>query len=126
MSFLCAALVTFSALAAGEAAPRRLGFVVIPDLRAMLGHVEQTASVVAPGTLPPGALTAGLGAQLGDPGLAGLGRGPVVLVLSSGATPAAPPSVSLFVPATSAEPYEKAMRAMGWTPTRAAGLVMGG
>src|SRR5262245_8502037 len=99
MSFLYLAVLALSGLAAGaEAAPRRLGFVVIPDLRATLGRVEQVASVVAPGTLPPGALAAGLRAQLGDPGLGGLGHGPVVLALFSGATPAAPPAMAAFVP----------------------------
>jgi hypothetical protein len=33
--------------------------------------------------------------------------------------------VSAFVPTSSPEPYEKAMTAMGWTVTRAPGLVVG-
>ena len=126
MNLLCAALLAFSGVAgSGDAVPRRLGFVVIPDLRATLGRVEQMAAVVAPGTLVPGALTAGLGAQIGDPGLGALGPGPVVLTLFSGASPAAPPSVAVFVPTSSPEPYERAMKAMGWTATVVPGLVMG-
>jgi hypothetical protein len=126
MNLLCAALLAFSGVTGGgDAAPRRLGFVVIPDLRATLGRVEQMAAVVSPGTLVPGALTAGLGAQIGDPGLGALGPGPVVLALYSGASPAAPPSVAAFVPTSSPEPYEKALKAMGWTATVAPGLVMG-
>jgi hypothetical protein len=126
MSFLCAALLTFSGFAAADAAPRRLGQVVIPDLRALLAHVEETAATVAPGTLPPGTLGVMLGAQLGDPGLAGLGRGPLVLTVQSGASPVARPSVALFLPVSNPEPYEHALKKMGWTATRAPGLVMAG
>src|SRR5262245_66342988 len=100
MSLFCAALVTFSALAAagGDTAPRRLGYVTIPDLRATLGRVEQVAAVVSPGTLAPGTLVAGLGAQLGDPGLAGLGHGPVVVGVLGGAPAARQPSLAPCVP----------------------------
>lgn len=126
MSLLCAALLAVSGLAAGgDAGPRRLGYVVIPDLRATLGRVEQVASLVAPGTLPPGALAAGLGAQLGDPGLVALGRGPVVLILRRGTTPQGPPSVAAFIPTSSPEPYEKTLTTLGWSVSRAPGLVMG-
>jgi hypothetical protein len=126
MSLLCTALVAFSALAAaGEApAPRRLGYVAIPDLRGTLARVEAAAALLAPGSLPPGALAFGLGAQLGDPGLAALGKGPVVAVLTAGATPAALPGVTLFVPVADPAPYEKALGSKAWRVKRGQGFVV--
>jgi hypothetical protein len=127
MSLLCAALLALSGAApvsAADAGPRRLAYVAVPDLRATLSHVEAAAASVAPGMLPPGALAIGLGAQLGDPGLAGLGSGPLVVLLTGGATPVSPPAVTVFVPASNPEPYEKALTARKWKVRRREGMVV--
>ena len=68
MSVLCAAVLALSGVAgAGTTVdgtePRRLGTLVVPDLRATLAHVEAVASVVTPGAMPPGALAEGLAAK---------------------------------------------------------------
>jgi hypothetical protein len=81
---------------------------------------------VYPGSLPPGALAAALGARLGDPGLAALGEGPVRLLLFVPAAPFARPDLALSLPVAEAEPYEKALAAMGWSVRRAGGVLLGG
>ena len=69
---------------------------VVPDLRATLDRVQAAAAPVA-GAMPAGTLAGMLGARLGDPGLARLAPGPVVVVVSEG-TPL--PGFLALVPTT--------------------------
>jgi hypothetical protein len=127
---ICAVALLLCALlpvdARAQAAPRRLGFLEIPDLRTTLAQVETMAAAVAPGTLPPGALAAGLAAKLGDPGLAGLGEGPALVMFLAPSAPMGAPGTAVFVPVVQAAPYEKAMVAMGWKTRRAGSVLLGG
>lgn len=108
-----------------QGVPEPLGYIEIPDLRATLSRMEAMVAFVSPGSLPPGSLAAGLAAKVGDPGLAGLGQGPLVVQFMVPEAPLSPPGIAVFVPVADAAPYEKAMTAMGWTTRREAGLLVG-
>jgi hypothetical protein len=56
---------------------------VIPDLRGMLQRTNQ-ALAASGKVLPPGTLEMGLGGMLGDPGLAKLGAGPILVAAGPG------------------------------------------
>jgi hypothetical protein len=74
---------------------------IVPDLRQTLGRIESIAHGFSP-KMMPGMLTAGLGMALGDPILANLGKGPVVIVVSAGSPI---PNFAVLVPALDAQKY---------------------
>jgi hypothetical protein len=86
--------------------------VVIPDLDRFLGHIEGAGRLISPGAFLPGALKEKLAAQFGDPGLAGLGPGPVVGLLFQSAGGA--PRVALLIPARVPAPYQAAFAKQSW------------
>jgi hypothetical protein len=98
-----------------------LGYVVIPDLEALLAHAEATGNAVAPTAMPPGAPGSSL-AQL--PGLEGLLAKPILLVLLKGQGPMAPPRPVLFLPVKDAKTYETTITNLGWKSRRAPGLLI--
>jgi hypothetical protein len=108
----------------GDPSARVLAEVVLPDLRATLGHLEATMAAVAPGTLPPGALTAMAGARFKDPGLSGLGAGPVVVMVVAPEGAAGTPGAVLFLPVKDPKAYQDATAAMGLTSSSARGLLI--
>jgi hypothetical protein len=83
--------------------------LVIPDLRATLTRVEAAAAAFGQ-PLPPGMLAQGLGGELGDPGLATLGTGPIYAI----AAPGVPlPTWAVIIPAVKPETYAAAFTALG-------------
>lgn len=84
--------------------------VVIPDLLATLGRIEQYAEMFVPGQVKPGMLKAQLGAALGDPGLANLLGKPVLIAVGPGAPT---PSFALVVPTKNAQAYLDAAANLG-------------
>ena len=76
--------------------------VIVPDVRATFGRIEQAAQVLAPGSLPAGQLASMLGSSIGDPELANLGAGPLLIAVGPGG---AAPNVALIVPATDGAAY---------------------
>lgn len=94
-----------------QAAPADVfAVVVVPDIRATLGRIELAAQALAPGSLPPGQLAEHLGKSLGDPGLANLGAGALLLVVGPGGVA---PNAALIVPAADAASYVGAAQRLG-------------
>ena len=92
------------ALAAPAAVPDKDAFLlaIIPDLRATLAKAEHIAGLFSPVPLPPGTLVESVGTALGDPGLANLGKGPMMVVVGPG-TPT--PTIALLLPGNDAMRY---------------------
>lgn len=83
--------------------------LAIPDLRATLTHIEAAAAAFGD-PLPPGLLAMGLGGQLGDPGLAKLGAGPIFAVVAPGVPL---PGWAVILPALKPADYAAALSKMG-------------
>jgi hypothetical protein len=105
-------------------AAEALGYVVVPDLEALLAHVEAASNAIAPTALPPGAAREGLAKQLGVPGLEGLAARPLLLVLLKGQGPMAPPRPVLFLPVKDAKAYETTIANLGWKSRSVPGLII--
>lgn len=101
-----------------------LGYIVVPDLEALLGHVEAASNAIAPDASAPGAAREGLAKALGVPGLEGLAARPLLLVLLKAQGPMAPPRPVLFVPVKDAKPYETTVANLGWKSRTAPGLLI--
>jgi hypothetical protein len=97
------------ALPAPVAVPDAQAFavIVVPDLVATLGRCERIANLFAPGQVKPGQLAAALGGQFGDPGLAKLGKGPVVIAIGPGGMA---PSAAIILPSSDPAVHAGALR----------------
>jgi hypothetical protein len=76
--------------------------LVIPDLQATLTRAEQIGSLFSPAPIPAGTLSAAVGGMLGDPALANLAKGPLMVAVGPG-TPT--PSVAILLPGTDLQRY---------------------
>ncbi len=118
LAVCCCRTAVAATIPAPAAIPDQTAFLVvyIPDLMKTIDHLEQTAIAINPKT-PKGMMKMGLGGMLGDPELAGFGKGPVALVLAPG-MPA--PSFALVLPTTNAQVYADALTKTG-SMTKAVG-----
>jgi hypothetical protein len=113
--------------AAGGAAPPAvteatplLGTAQIPDLDRLLSHLETAGSALSPQGVGPGTLKATLGLQLGDPGLAHLGRGPILGMLLGGP---GGPRIAILLPVLSGAPYAETLAKAGWKARAGEGVL---
>lgn len=97
--------------------------VIVPDLRATLGRIELAAQALTPDSLPPGKLAEQLGTMLGDPNLANLGAGAVLIAIGPGG---AVPSAAMIVPSNDPAGYVAAAQRLGHQAEAAGQLVVVG
>ena len=97
--------------------------VIIPDLRATIGRIELAAQALAPDTLPPGKLASQLGATVGDPDLANLAAGAVLIAIGPGG---AAPSTAVIIPTTDTAAYVAAAKHLGQQAEAVGALVVVG
>ncbi len=75
---------------------------VIPDLQATLTRAEQIGSLFSPVPIPAGTLSTAVGGALGDPALANLAKGPLMVVVGPGVPT---PAVAILLPGTDLQRY---------------------
>ncbi len=75
---------------------------IIPDLQATLARAEQIGGLFSPAPIPAGTLNAAVGGALGDPALANLAKGPLMVVVGPGVPT---PSVAILLPGTDLQRY---------------------
>ncbi len=82
--------------------------IVIPDVRRLCASTESAINAVKPQALPAGSLATAIGAAIGDPKLALVGQGPVVMLVDSGGRAL---SATMMVPST--KPQDLVQAAQG-------------